>query len=112
MTSLSQIKKQIEELQQKAAEIEATEKQAVIQDVLQKIADYGLTPADLGLEPRAARARTARTHPSAKPAAPRYKGPDGQLWSGGRGRKPQWVRDLLDAGGDLEKHRIRNRKSA
>src|SRR5687768_5142628 len=111
MTSLAQIKKQIEELQQKAAEIEATEKQAVINEILQKVVDYAITPEDLGLVSRSSKSK-AKSKSSASPAPPKYKGPDGQLWSGGRGRKPQWVKEILEAGGDIEKYRIKQRKAA
>ena len=39
-------------------------------------------------------------------AAPKYRGPNGELWAGGPGRKPQWVRDALAAGKDLDAYKI------
>jgi DNA-binding protein H-NS len=120
MSTLSQIKKQIEELQQQAAEIQANEKESVLADIRQKIIDYGITPAELGLTtpraPRKARAQATQRKGKARPAKPKteamYRGPDGQAWGGGRGRKPRWVQEILSSGGDLEKYRVRGKKSA
>lgn len=36
---------------------------------------------------------------------PKYRGPDGELWSG-RGRKPHWVLSVLDNGEDLDNYLI------
>lgn len=122
MSTLAQIKKQIEELQQQAAEIQANEKEAVLADIRQKIIDYAITPADLGLPmpraPRKARAPAVKRKGKGKAGKPKaaaeamYRGPDGQPWSGGRGRKPRWVQEILAAGGDLEKYRVRGKKAA
>ena len=119
MSTLTQIRQQIEQLQQQAAEIQAREKESVLADIRQKIIDYAITPQELGLQaPRAA--RKARATPlktrgkgraKLKPEAA-YRGPDGQSWSGGRGRKPRWVQEILASGGDLEKYRVRARKPA
>ena len=119
MSTLTQIRQQIEQLQQQAAEIQAREKESVLADIRQKIIDYAITPQELGLttpraarKPRAAPAK-ARGKGRAKPKAEAaYRAPDGQAWSGGRGRKPRWVQEILASGGDLEKYRVRGRKSA
>ncbi|MFM2262762.1 MAG: hypothetical protein RI959_1438, partial [Pseudomonadota bacterium] len=43
----------------------------------------------------------------AKVKAPaKFKGPNGELWSGGPGRKPEWVRALLAEGKSIEDFRI------
>ena len=118
MSTLSQIRQQIEQLQQQAAEIAAREKEDVLAEIRQKIVDYGITPQDLGLPaPRAPRkARAAPVKGKRKAAAKAkteamYRGPDGQTWGGGRGRKPRWVQEILAAGGDLEKYRVRGKKA-
>jgi DNA-binding protein H-NS len=119
MSTLTQIKQQIEQLQQQAAEIQAREKDSVLADIRQKIIDYGITAQELGLAtPRAARKPRAAPAPArgkgrakAKPEAA-YRGPDGQAWSGGRGRKPRWVQEIIAAGGDLEKYRVRGARKA
>jgi len=37
--------------------------------------------------------------------APKYRGPNGELWSG-RGRVPIWLRTIEAEGGDREKYKI------
>lgn len=39
-------------------------------------------------------------------SAAKYRGPNGEEWSRGPGRKPKWVLEVLDSGGDIEKYRI------
>jgi DNA-binding protein H-NS len=39
---------------------------------------------------------------------PKYRGPNGELWGGGRGRRPDWVLHILKNGGDLEQYRIQS----
>jgi DNA-binding protein H-NS len=116
MSTLAQIRKQIEELQQKASEIQTREKESVLAEIRQKIVDYGITPQDLGLVPAKAprQPRSAGTPRKAAKAKtePKFRGPDGQTWSGGRGRKPAWVMEILGSGGDIEKYRIRGKKAA
>lgn len=119
MSTLAQIKQQIEQLQQQAAEIQAREKDAVLADIRQKIIDYAITPQELGLTapraPRKQRAAPAKTRAKGRGKAKSeavYRGPNGQAWSGGRGRKPRWVQEILAAGGDLEKYRVRGARKA
>lgn len=52
---------------------------------------YGITVADLEGKSK---------------AEPKYRGPNGELWSGGPGRKPQWVREVVQAGKSIEEYRI------
>ncbi|RYX90588.1 MAG: H-NS histone family protein, partial [Bradyrhizobiaceae bacterium] len=37
----------------------------------------------------------------------RYRGPAGETWSGGRGRKPRWVSEALAAGKSLSDFEIK-----
>lgn len=37
----------------------------------------------------------------------RYRGPNGELWSGGRGRKPTWVKEVLSKGQTLDQFEIK-----
>jgi DNA-binding protein H-NS len=32
----------------------------------------------------------------------KYRGPNGETWGGGRGRKPRWVQEALKAGKKIE----------
>ena len=64
----------------------AKELEAVIQQVRQTVAEYGLTAEDLGLVPRRGRRAGAKS-----PVPPKYRDPKtGATWSG-RGRAPAWI---------------------
>ena len=61
----------------------------------QLIAEHDLTAADLGFKGAGfAAAAKART-----PVAAKYRGPDGQTWSG-RGKPPNWLKGLVAGGRD------------
>ena len=112
MTSLadinSQIKKhdeQIAQLRKQAEELRSKERAAVIEEVRQKIAEYGLSVADLKLSVRGAPGK--RSGAAAQPkAVGKYRGPNGESWSGGRGRKPRWVTEALASGKSLSDFEI------
>jgi DNA-binding protein H-NS len=36
----------------------------------------------------------------------KYRGPNGETWAGGLGRKPQWVRNIIDAGRNIEEFKV------
>jgi len=105
----SQIKKhdeQIAQLRKQAEELRNQERSGVIDELRKKIAEYGLTAADLKL----LGGRTAKRGPGIeKPpkAAAKYRGPEGETWSGGRGRKPRWVTEALAAGKSLADFEIK-----
>ena len=64
----------------------AKELEAVIQQVRQTVAEYGLTAEDLGQVPRRGRRAGAKA-----PVPPKYRDPKtGATWSG-RGRAPAWI---------------------
>lgn len=74
-------------------------------------AKYGLSLQELiGTEAAAKKTRKPRVKKAAQPAEKKvlYRHPENpQLtWSGGRGRKPQWVRDWLAAGRSLEEAKV------
>jgi DNA-binding protein H-NS len=97
----SQIQKhneQIAQLGKQAQALREQERGNVIADVRKKIEEYGLTAADLKLGGRGASKRKAATQGKA-PA--KYRGPNGESWSGGRGPKPHWVKEALAAGKSL-----------
>lgn len=103
MTTYRDYLAQIEELKQKAEEARRTELAAVISDIKAKVAEHGLTAADLGLSGSARRGAGSR---STGKVAPRYRGPNGQLWTG-RGRQPAWVKEQIGAGRSLSEFEIR-----
>ena len=112
MTSLSDINSQIQkhdeqiaQLRKQAEELRNKERGAVIEEVRQKIAEYGLSAADLKLSARAAAGKRSTGGSPAKAPA-KYRGPNGENWSGGRGRKPRWVTEALAAGKSLSEFEI------
>ena len=95
-------------LRHKAQEIKTAEKSGVIDAMRSKIAEYGITAADLKLSTRDNGAAPRVSKQSSEKASPKYRGPEGQLWSGGRGRKPHWVTSLLAAGQSIEQYAIKD----
>ena len=92
MESYQDVVAKIAELQRQAEELKKQERKAVIKEVKTKIAEFGLTAADLGLAGKQAIAKA----PSAVKA--KYRNPvTGETWSG-RGIAPRWVQDAERAG--------------
>lgn len=109
----AQVVKQIETLKQEADKLRRQEVDGVVSRIREAIQHYGLSAADLGLAPAAARkakvagkppAKTRRKSAKAKPAMPRaakFRDETGRTW-GGIGKRPQWLRDALAAGKTLQ----------
>ncbi len=103
----SQIQKHdelIAQLRKQAEELRNRERAGVVDELRKKIAEYGISAADLKLTGRGP-AKRAAAAPAAKGAA-KYRGPAGETWSGGRGRKPRWVTEALAAGKSLSDFEI------
>ena len=108
MSSLAEIQAQIDALQEQANLIKNREKEGIISGLREKIKTYGLTAADLGLyvpETTVVRRAPRGSKIVSKPE-PKYRDENGNEWSGGRGRRPQWVIAAMEAGEDLENYRI------
>lgn len=103
MATYLELKEQAERLLAQAEELREKEIADAIADIKEKIRLYGLTAEDLGLARGAARAPRARSGG----AAVKYRGPNGEAWSGGRGRKPQWVKEALKEGRSLEEFAVK-----
>lgn len=118
MTTYREYQNQIEDLQRKAAAARKEEFGTTVRDIKKKIAEFGLSAADLGLVAAAPAKRAAksadktaadaatgpgrkkRRSTAGKKVAPKYRGPAGEQWTG-RGRQPGWVVAALAAGGTL-----------
>ncbi len=98
MNNLIEIQNQIEKLQQQAAEIRAQEFDKTVQEILAKMTAFGITVKDL--EAGKGRPRKAAST-TAKPAAAKYMGPNGETWSG-RGLTPRWLSALVAQGRSKE----------
>lgn len=109
--SYEQIQRQIEALQAAADKLRRKEVDEVIDRIRQAIDHYGLTAVDLGLgrtaavarKKKAAAAGRGKAAPKASPVA--YRNEAGQTWAG-RGKRPQWLRDALEAGHTLDQFRV------
>jgi DNA-binding protein H-NS len=101
-----ELREQAEKLLAEAERMREQETANVIAEIKQKIELYGLTAADLGLAKNAGGPGSSRARP-VKSAA-KYRGPNGETWSGGRGRKPQWVVQALKEGRNIEEFAVKN----
>ncbi|WP_179404144.1 H-NS family nucleoid-associated regulatory protein [Burkholderia guangdongensis] len=98
MSSYKDLLAQREKLEKQIEEAKAREYAEVLNDVKQKISDYGFTLPELGLA--RAKAGKAGARPRAGVAA-KYRDPEsGATWSG-RGKPPRWI-----AGKDREQFAI------
>lgn len=81
------------------------------------IEEFGLTAEELGfktVQPQKTQAPTDQTGDKVDkrklPPKPKYANPNNpsETWSGrgSKDKRPQWVRDLIDGGGDIESCRI------
>ncbi len=109
--SYAQIVKQIEILKADAEKIRRKEVEGVVGRIREAITVYGLTAEDLGFAPRAkpgpkpkaaaAPAKKRGRKASAKPVAEvKFRNDSGGTW-GGRGKRPQWLRDAINSGKTL-----------
>jgi DNA-binding protein H-NS len=102
----SQIQKQIETLSRDAEKLKQKEVESAVSRIREAIETYGLSAADLGLgtqrEPRGKAAAKKGTKAGPKSASQaKYRDESGNVW-GGRGPRPQWLRDALGAGRELK----------
>lgn len=88
MTTLIDIQNQIALLQKQAEEIKAQEYDMAVQDIKAKMDAYGITLADL--QGSKNRTRKTATGKAGTPAPIKYRGPNGETWTG-RGLMPRWL---------------------
>ena len=94
MSSYKELLAQREKLEKQIEEAKAREYAEVLNEIKQKMADYGITLAELG----GCRAKVGRPRAG---VAPKYRDPEsGSTWSG-RGKPPKWI-----AGQDREQFLI------
>jgi DNA-binding protein H-NS len=102
MSTYIELKAQAEAMMAQAEQARKQELTLVIQDIKAKMKAYGVTVEDLGGS--SSGPRKAVKSKSTAPA--KYQGPNGELWAGGLGRKPEWVRALLAEGKNIEDYLI------
>lgn len=98
MATYLELKQKAEKLMAEAEEMRQKEIDDVVADIREKIKAYGLTAQDLGM----AAGTRRKTSTGKSTAVVKYRGPNGETWSGGRGRKPAWVTQALKDGKKIE----------
>ena len=112
MNELVKLRQQIAEMEKQATELQKKNRPAVLAELRQQMAAYGITAEELSrpaAKPRGPLARAASPAKAKKPAVPspmKYRGPEGQGWTG-RGTAPRWLNDLVAAGQTREYFLIR-----
>jgi DNA-binding protein H-NS len=115
MSNLLDIQSQIQKLQKQANEIKSREFDKTVQDILVQMEAFGITVKDLQNAKPAKAAKGRRGRPAADKAAPakkrsaksanpvaaKYRGPNGETWSG-RGLTPRWLATLVTEGRNKE----------
>ena len=112
MGNLIDIQSQIEKLQKQANDIKSKEFAATVQEIQAKMQAFGITAKDLqstrgtkggrgkakatlAKAPKAV--KTPKTRKPSAPVAAKYRGPNGESWSG-RGLMPKWLSALVAQG--------------
>jgi DNA-binding protein H-NS len=81
-------------------------KNAVLAEMRAKLGELELTLEEV-IQPRSARTRSRRTRRDAGTELPvKFRGPNNEVWSG-RGRVPQWLRDLEAQGRNRDEFLVR-----
>ncbi len=106
----AQIVKQIESLKQDAEKLRRKEMDGVIGRIREAITVYNLSAEDLGLGSKAkkpagkaaapVKRRKGKAGAPKAPAVIKFQNDTGGTW-GGIGKRPQWLRDALNAGKQL-----------
>jgi DNA-binding protein H-NS len=98
MSSYKELLAQREKLEKQIEEAKSREYAEVLNEIKQKMADYGISLSELGGGRAPKGAKTARPRAG---VAPKYRDPEsGSTWSG-RGKPPRWI-----AGMDRDKFLI------
>ena len=96
MATYLELKQKAEKLMAEAEQMRQKEIDDVVAEIREKMKAYGLTAKDIG------GAGGRKRNSGGTPKTVKYRGPDGETWSGGRGRKPRWVTEALAKGKKLE----------
>ena len=107
MNELVKLRQQIADMEKQAADLQKKTRPAVLAELREQMAAYGITAEELSRP--AAKPKAASLSKGKKPAVPsptKYRGPQGQAWSG-RGNTPRWLNDLLVDGKTREDFLIR-----
>ena len=102
MPTYQDVLKQIDQLTKEAEKLRQSEVSAAIADIRAKMTQYGIAVSDIvGKENKTRVNKLRRATTAGKKVAPKYRGSNGELWTG-RGRKPAWVEAELAKGRSLQ----------
>jgi DNA-binding protein H-NS len=119
MNNLLNIQVQIEKLQKQANEIKSKEFDSTVQDIVALMRVFGITVKDLqtalsrsdsAKQKKAAGAKRVAVKAKSTKAttvAPKFRGPNGEVWSG-RGLTPRWLAGLVADGRQKEEFAIKS----
>lgn len=106
MSNLIDIQNQIAALQKQAEEIKAQQFSQTVQEIIAKMEAFGITVADLeAAKGGRARKPAGSVTKSLNPAPAKFRGPNGESWSG-RGLMPRWLAALVADGRKKEEFAI------
>jgi len=100
--------KEAEAIERQITQAMVRARKEIVAEVKALISQNGITAAELGYTERPRSVKDARKQRRAGMPSPtvKYRDPQGRTWSGGRGRKPQWVLDATAQGIDIEQFRV------
>lgn len=101
MATYQELRSQAEALMAQAEQVRKEEIASVIAGIKATMKQYDIRVDDLGMASGPRKARAAKT-----PGVVKYRGPNGETWAGGLGRKPQWVRNIIDSGRNIEDFKV------
>jgi len=104
MSALIDIQKQIADLQAQAAEIKSREFAEKVALIKETMAAYGITVEDIQGKP--SKSAKASGSKSVNPAPVKFRGPNGETWSG-RGLAPKWLTSLINDGHSKDEYLIK-----
>lgn len=100
MASYTELMAQAQSLMAQAEQARKSELSEAIAGIKNQMRQHGITVADLG------GTSGAKKNKSKSSAPAKFRGPNGELWAGGPGRKPEWVRAVLASDKSIEDFRI------
>ena len=112
MATYIELKQKAEKLMAEAEQMRLDEMANVVADIKEKMQAYGLTLQDLGgsagkrKSSGGGKSKSAGGGSAGGSTVVKFRGPNGETWSGGRGRKPQWVADVVKSGKKIEEFAV------
>lgn len=97
MATLQDLMAQKEALERQIEQTKSSERGAAIDKVRAMMAEYGLTPADLGTRSAKSAVKKGKSAGGGKVAAKYRNASTGESWSG-RGLQPRWLKAAIASG--------------